>query len=84
MFDAIVRSLPRNKLLKVNRLMQRRAIEVAKVEDVRDLELAKLYPEIKKVSTIGNLLHININECSLNVYHRDLHLRLKNILLCIY
>jgi hypothetical protein len=49
LFDEVVKSLPRNKLLKVNRLMQKRFQELTLLEELRDIELEKLYPEIKEV-----------------------------------
>jgi hypothetical protein len=44
-----VRTLPRSRVEKVNKLMNRRYEEVAKMEEIRDLELEKLYPNIKAV-----------------------------------
>jgi hypothetical protein len=49
LFDEVVKSLPRSKLLKVNRLMYKRYQEILLEDENREAELERLYPQIKAV-----------------------------------
>jgi hypothetical protein len=64
LFDEIVKSLPRNKLFKVNRLMYKRYQDIKQLDEARNAELERLYPDIKAVLYIRHLLASSNLMCS--------------------
>lgn len=52
LFDEIAKTLPKVKYLKVYRLMHTRYQEVCQEQEAREVELERLYPEIKEVCIV--------------------------------